>query len=210
MPGAWAAAVLCGGASRRMGQDKALLVVDGQPMVRRVVTAARDAGAASVITVGGDQKGLVKALAGLDVRVVPDRFPGEGPLGGVLTALDELDAAGEADVVLVLSCDLLAPDPRTMATVAAALTDPGAPRAADVAVPRVAGRDQWLHAAWRNDRQTRERLAAPFADDERSVHRAVAQAGLAVRHLVDLATESLADADTPEDLRDLPGPDSRT
>ena len=40
-------------------------------------------------------------LAGVGSRVVDDRWPGEGPLGGVLTAL--LDVDGD---VVVAACDL--------------------------------------------------------------------------------------------------------
>lgn len=189
--GAWAAAVLCGGASRRMGRDKALLVVDGEPMVRRVAAAAQTAGAATVITVGGDADGLRAAVSGFDVQVVPDRHPGEGPLGGVLTALAELDEA----IVLVLSCDLVVPAPAAMGATVAALAEPG-----DVAVPEVGGRGQWMHGAWRNTGDVRRRLGAEFAAGERSVRRAVTQAGLAVRCVPDVAPEALADADTPDDL----------
>jgi molybdopterin-guanine dinucleotide biosynthesis protein A len=176
-----------------MGRDKALLVVDGEPMVRRVVAAARAAGAAAVITVGGDQDGLRAALAGHDVRLVPDRFPGEGPLGGVVTALGELDE----EVVLAVSCDLLLPDARAMAATVAGLAETSG---AEVAVPEVDGRAQWLHAAWRRS-AVLERLADRFAAGERSVHRAVAQAGLDVVVLPQVDPAAYADADTPEDLR---------
>jgi molybdenum cofactor guanylyltransferase len=97
---AWAAAVLCGGRSRRMGRDKALLVVDGVPMVRRVVDAARTAGASSVLCVGSPLtpggRALVADAAG--VPAVEDRWPGKGPLGGIVTALGALGAPDETDV----------------------------------------------------------------------------------------------------------------
>ncbi|MGH9187147.1 MAG: NTP transferase domain-containing protein, partial [Acidimicrobiales bacterium] len=41
----WSGAVLCGGASRRMGRDKALLVVDGSALAVNVAEALRTAGA---------------------------------------------------------------------------------------------------------------------------------------------------------------------
>lgn len=229
-PDRWSAAVLCGGASRRMGRDKALLEVAGRPMVARVVAAARAAGAAEVITVGGDEPGIRAALAGLGgptARHVPDRHPGEGPLGGLLTALAALAGAG-ADAALIVSCDLLAPDAGTMAATVAALArpvdplatgdarpavaddvaltaggSPGVERAAtpDVAVPEAAGRRQWLHAAWRHDPDVIARLDQRFGAGERSIRRAVAQAGLTVVAVPDADPAALADADTPDDLR---------
>jgi molybdenum cofactor guanylyltransferase len=102
-----AGAVLCGGASRRMGHDKALVEVAGLPMAERVARALVGAGCAPVRFVGGG----AAALAVLGRPVVADRFPGEGPLGGVVTAL----AAG-GDVV-VAACDLVDLDPATVGVV---------------------------------------------------------------------------------------------
>ena len=92
-------AVLTGGRSTRMGTDKAFVEVDGRPMAGRVAAALRAAGAAEVLAVGGDLDRLPSL--GFD-RAVPDRHPGEGPLGGLLTAL----AAAGHDVVVVLACDV--------------------------------------------------------------------------------------------------------
>jgi molybdopterin-guanine dinucleotide biosynthesis protein A len=171
-----------------MGRDKALIELDGVPMALRVARAATEAGAREVLTVGGADVGL---------RYVPDQAPGEGPLGGLLTALDALPD----DVVLVVSCDLVAPSPAAMATTVARLE-------ADVAVPRPAdGPPQWLHAAWR--RGVAETLRARFAAGERSIHRAVAAAQLQVAWVEGLDPAALDDADRPEDLppaRPGPGP----
>src|SRR5580765_7164741 len=92
-------AVLTGGRSRRMGRDKAFVGVDGEPMVRRIVRALRAAGAIEVVAVGGDEVGLL--AEDLD-RFLPDLHPGEGPLGGVLVALDAAPAA----LVVVVACDM--------------------------------------------------------------------------------------------------------
>ncbi|MFK7918397.1 MAG: molybdenum cofactor guanylyltransferase [Ilumatobacter sp.] len=95
-----AAAVLAGGASSRMGRTKALIDVDGVAMGDRVIAACRGLGADPVVLYGGD----VEELAGLDASVVAEAFPGEGPVGGVLGALQHF--SGRADRVIVLACDL--------------------------------------------------------------------------------------------------------
>lgn len=179
----WWGAVLTGGSSRRMGTDKALLALDGSPMAMRVAAALAAAGAGEVVCVGGDDRGL-RAL-GLDV--VADRHAGEGPLGGILTALEVARGA----VVLVAPCDLLAPDPRTFAAIVEGAVPP-----ALAAVPVVGGQRQPLNAAYRGD--AAPLLQAAFAAGERSVRRALATVPVIELHGLDPAT--LADADEPGDL----------
>jgi molybdopterin-guanine dinucleotide biosynthesis protein A len=120
----------------------------------------------------------------LGVAAIADDHPGEGPLGGILTALRA--APEDVEVVLVVACDLVAPSPAALETTVAALGD------ADVAVPQ--GRE-WLHAAWH--RRALPELATRFAAGERSVHRAVE--GLAVT-VVDVDPLACVDADVVEDL----------
>ena len=181
---AFAGAVLCGGASRRMGRDKALVSVDGRALALRVADALRAAGAEPVLGVGGD----LDALAALGLAGVPDEEPGAGPLTGILTAL----AQGAAPLTFVAACDLVTPSAEAVtATVTALGPDE------DVAVPLVDGRRQWMHAAWRAGAAAP--LAAAFAAGERAVHAAVAAAGLRVAD-VSLPASAVADADSPADL----------
>lgn len=170
-----------------MGRDKALLVVDGRAMAVRVAEAARAAGASRVVAVGGS----APALDALGLPVVPDPHPGGGPLQAVLGSLDAL----AAEVVLVLACDLVHPDPAAMAATAGALA--AAPEAA-VAVPLDdAGRRQWVHSAWR-PAAAAPALAEAWRRGERSLHGAVD--GLVVLDVPGLAGAGLVDADRPEDL----------
>ncbi len=97
-------AVLTGGASRRMGRTKALVEVDGTPMASRVADALSAAGCEPVVLYGGDPI----ELAPLDRPVLPDRYPGEGPLGGILGVLEQF--AEPATDVLIVACDLAASD----------------------------------------------------------------------------------------------------
>lgn len=91
------AAVMAGGKSRRMGQDKAWLDLgDGRPIVRRVVDVLREV-ADEVFIVANDER-----FASLGLRVVPDRYPDGGVLGGIATGV----AAAAHDRVLVAACDM--------------------------------------------------------------------------------------------------------
>ncbi len=122
-----------------MGRDKALVEVDGVAMALRVAHALRAAGARDVAGVGTD---------------VADAFPGEGPLGGIITALRW---AGD-EVVVVAPCDMPWIEGAHARALVDALTDSD-----DVAV---AG-DQHLFAAWAP--RARAALESAFAAGERSV-----------------------------------------
>lgn len=89
--------VLAGGTSRRMGRDKAFLELDGRPLIAHVIERIAQV-CAEVIVVAGD----VRPLAGLEARLVEDRFRGVGVLGGLHAGLEE--AAYE--LALVVGCDM--------------------------------------------------------------------------------------------------------
>jgi molybdopterin-guanine dinucleotide biosynthesis protein A len=91
------AVVLVGGRSRRMGQDKALLVpdaADGRTLTQLVLDAL--APVCSTALLAG------RALPGLDVAAVADQYSGAGPLGGVVSALAEV----RTELALVAACDM--------------------------------------------------------------------------------------------------------
>lgn len=88
------AIILTGGASRRMGADKAALDWDGQRAVDRVAALAMAAGAVRVLTAGRDH----------GLEHVDDPAPGAGPVGGVLAGARALAAHGLTRV-LVLAVD---------------------------------------------------------------------------------------------------------
>ncbi len=166
-----------------MGTDKALLAVDGQPMVLRVVAALRAAGVADVHTVGGDRA----ALAALGLAAHDDPRQGEGPLAGLLTALDVADH----DIVVVLATDLAWIDAATISALVEAAAEN-----ATAAVAR-AERLEPLCAAWPVSR-CRAQLRAAYDSGERAVHRALAPLD-AVEVAVPPAV--VANANTPADLR---------
>lgn len=182
---AFSGAVLTGGASRRMGRDKALVEVGGRPLAAGVASALREAGAGEVFSVGGD----VVALRALGLQALADDHPGEGPLGGLLCALRH----AWHPVVVVLACDLVAPRPEAVRLVVAALH---AGQELACAVPVVNGRPEALHGAWR--RSALPELEALFERGERAMHRAVAAVAGSEVHGVEV--HALADVDTPADI----------
>ncbi len=82
--------ILTGGASRRMGADKALVEVDGVAMAARVASALAAGGCDPVVCQGGDPT----LLAALGMTVLADTHPGGGPVAGILDALSAA-VAGE-------------------------------------------------------------------------------------------------------------------
>jgi molybdopterin-guanine dinucleotide biosynthesis protein A len=142
---ALAGAVLTGGASRRMGRDKAFVEVHGEPMVRRVAAALAAAGCDPVVAVGGD--GAALRAAGL--AWVPDRWPGEGPLGAIVTALRH---TGIPTIVVATDLAFLDADCLAALVAAAGPGDPGGTPDGDGAVDVVvadSGRPEPLCALWR-------------------------------------------------------------
>lgn len=190
-------AVLAGGASSRMGADKAFIEIDGVPMVMRAVRTLRAAGADPTLAVGGDRERL-NAL-GLDT--VEDLYPGAGPLGGVITALGALGERGGIEAVVTLPCDVVSPDAdavrRVLAGLAAASGDSAeVSAAADLVVPVGAGIPQWSHAAWR--RRCLRPLTEAFARGVRALREAARQLSVVE---VEVPGEGwFRDADRPEDL----------
>src|SRR5579859_2029055 len=91
-----AAWVLAGGQSSRMGSDKALLNLEGVPLILRATSAAATV-CNSVSLVGDPAK-----YSNLGFPVVADEFEGCGPLAGIEAAL----RATSADWNLILACDM--------------------------------------------------------------------------------------------------------
>ncbi len=149
-------AILVGGDSSRMGTDKATFEVDGVMMAQRVARAAHDAGADEVLLVGGTQA----RAKGIDATWKKDAYPGEGPLGGVITALK----ASRHDSVVVLSCDMPFLTASVITSLVTALPD------AQAAVGRT-DRLNWLCAAWSKD-ECLSTLQNVWKRNERAVHRA--------------------------------------
>ena len=120
------AAVLAGGKSERMGQDKAFLRLEpGGPMLLEIVLDRLRGVADDVLIVAND----VERHAGFGARVVPDVIPGFGTLSGVHAAL----TAAAHEHCLIVACDMPLLSPAVLAHMAAQ------PRDYDVLIPQTPG-----------------------------------------------------------------------
>jgi molybdopterin-guanine dinucleotide biosynthesis protein A len=90
--------VLAGGASKRMGRDKALLPIQGRTMAERTAGVLAEAGCDPVTLVGRQAQ-----LGALGLPVLRDRAEGYHPLWGVAAALETLTSP----FALFAPCDLV-------------------------------------------------------------------------------------------------------
>lgn len=177
-----AGAILAGGRSRRFGSDKARARFGDRTFLECVAAALAGAGLRPLMVIGGDPD---QVPPGFDH--VPDRWPGQGPLGGTLCAL----LAHEGDIV-VAACDL----PRLTPGAVRRLVE-FATTAEPVAVPVWKGIMQPLCALYRPAALVS--LAEDFAAGERSLLNALAH--LPLREVpFDDADPALTNINTPEDL----------
>src|SRR5687767_301911 len=88
--------ILVGGASRRMGQDKAQLRLGPETMLERL--AARLSPVTSSVMLVGSRR----AYVGHSLPTVPDVYEKWGALGGIHAAL----SAAKTDWSIVIACDL--------------------------------------------------------------------------------------------------------
>ena len=93
--------ILVGGKSRRMGQDKALLELNGQPLAGRIIQTLQTC--FDHLLLVGDKP---ERFADYTIPVIPDIYPGSS-LGGLYTGLK----AAATEHIFVTSCDIPFPNP---------------------------------------------------------------------------------------------------
>ncbi len=93
------AVVLAGGESRRLGQDKCMLLVEGQSLLDRTLGLLASL-AGDLVVVSNDLRRTVDLP--FPVRLVPDRQPGVGALMGLYSGLH----AARHDRAVAVACDM--------------------------------------------------------------------------------------------------------
>lgn len=159
-----------------MGRDKARLPFRGDTLSGVVARAVAEA-AGSATLVGNPELGGI-----------PDRYPGEGPLGGILTALEHTSAEWN----LIVACDM----PEVTPSFLRALLDSAEAAACDVLLPcGSGGRPEPLCAVYR--RTALAGIAGRFSTGTRKVTAALE--GLAVVRLDLTEVLPFQNVNTPED-----------
>lgn len=98
------AVVLAGGMSRRLGRNKALEPIGGQPLICRVTERLAQVAEELVVVVNEAERATVLPLPA-EAKVTVDRYPGKGSLGGLFTGLSAATSAGGGWAVMV-ACDM--------------------------------------------------------------------------------------------------------
>lgn len=184
--------LLTGGSSRRMGRDKASIVLADGRTCAQTVAAQLARVADPVLEIGPGTSGLT---------AVPDDRPGAGPLAALATGWAALVSSGHSGPVLVVACDL----PRVTVPLLELLA--GASGAGTV-VPVVGGRPQPLCA--RFGPASLDRCPELVAEGRRSLMAlldATPVAWLGPEEWSQVVDEQcFADIDTPDDLARILAP----
>lgn len=101
------AVVLAAGGSSRFGQPKQLAIFQGEPFVRRIVTAAKDAGCAPVIVVvGADAAQITPVLADLPVSIIDHPNWSNGLGSSIAVGVKHAETiAADLNAAILLACD---------------------------------------------------------------------------------------------------------
>jgi molybdopterin-guanine dinucleotide biosynthesis protein A len=155
--------VLAGGGSTRFGRDKALVELGGLPMLGRMIALLQNV-ANHVKVVGAPEK-----YARFEREMVSDRWPGEGPLGGIITALEDAGkSAAHTEWNVIVSCDMPFLTPEVMEF----LIERAAKSDAQVVVAHSAQGPEPLCSCWRTD--AAKTLRAAFERGVRKVTEGIA------------------------------------
>jgi molybdopterin-guanine dinucleotide biosynthesis protein A len=102
-PNGWAmkidatAIVLAGGLSKRMGRDKSMLMIEGKPMIQHICDSLRPWFREILVSANDASR-----YAFLNLPVIGDRLPGQGPLMGIASTM----AKSVYDHSFVTACDI--------------------------------------------------------------------------------------------------------
>jgi len=156
-------------------------------MGRLVADNMRASGIEHILCVGGSQEIAVR----LGLQFLADSFPGEGPLGGLVTAMRDVSS----DVMTVVPCDVPRLGPERIRQLVEAVSEQAT---SDVSV-LTTSQDHWLCSAWRI-KNCRDVVEQQFESGERAIHRV---ANLLTVQRVSATEAEMTNVNTLDEARDL-------
>jgi molybdopterin-guanine dinucleotide biosynthesis protein A len=153
--------VLAGGGSTRFGRDKALARIGDEALLARLCSVMRGV-TPSVMVVGSREK-----YAAFGAECIPDRWPCEGPLGGIITALLATSETSGGEWNIIIGCDM----PFLTSDWLTYLVQRAQASQAEVVAPRSAHGLEPLCACWRAS--SVEKLQRAFEGGTRKVTEAM-------------------------------------
>ena len=175
-----AVAIFAGGKSTRFGSPKINAKVDGLEFGGRIIDSLRVAGFAEIWLIGGQEHDAEK----WNIKHVPDQFKDGGPLGALITAMNNLSH----DLLMTLPCDVPFIEAKSCLAISQ-ISNAIEVRVARTDVP------QWLCSTWRAS--ALRSLESSFASGERAIHKIV---GNFKHEFVDVSPHSLLNVNSPHDL----------
>jgi molybdenum cofactor guanylyltransferase len=181
------ALILAGGDSRRMGQDKAALVLGGKTLLERVTATMQQVFPKVVVSVR-------QLRSGVDTPQVCDEQPASGPMAGLIAGL----AQAGTPWVFAVACDM----PFVTQDVVIRLAS--LRNGFQAVVPMVGGHPQPLAAFYATS--TLDAMRGSFAAGDRSMRRVldkfeVRYVSEAELRAADPQLRSFFDLDTPQDFQ---------
>jgi len=161
--------VLAGGQSTRMGRDKALIEFRGRPLIEHALAKLRALGFAP--NIAANRPDLARYAP-----IIPDNYPGSGPLGGIEAAL----SASNEDLNLFLPIDL----PLLPTALLHWMATRSEQTVAIATIPRLQGRPQPLCAVYHRALLPHAQTALAIGDAK--VMRAVERASAATGSTIDV------------------------
>ena len=130
--------IQAGGASSRMGEDKALKPFLGRPLIQRVVERLSPIADELIVTTNRPED-----YRFLGCRLTPDLKPGRGALGGLYTAI----ASASQPLVAVVACDMPFASPTLIEAASRLMVQ----EEADVVIARTEEGYEPIHAVYRRE-----------------------------------------------------------
>ena len=99
--------ILCGGQSRRMGQDKGSMIIHNKPMIKHILSTLNNEIDEAIIVLN-NQKRIDKYKKFInskdytyETKIIEDKIKNKGPLSGIQGGLEKI----KSQYALILPCD---------------------------------------------------------------------------------------------------------